>query len=76
MPQMLNLGSEILRINPSNNQILEYSPNGGRSWSTRYRGPNYGDFIDLNDIGSEILATTSKGTYVSTSNGRSWTKRS
>jgi hypothetical protein len=42
----------------------------------RYSGSSCGDFEDLTDNGKEILATTSKGIYYSTNDGRSWFKRS
>jgi len=34
MPQMINLGSEMIRINPAKNTI-EYSTNQGRTWNKR-----------------------------------------
>ena len=37
MPQLVTLGSELIRINPSNGHI-EYSTSGGRTWMTRYSG--------------------------------------
>ncbi len=76
MATMLNRGSEIIRIKPSNSQHLEVSKNDGRSWSSRSTGNSYGEFQDLTDNGKEILATTSKGLYVSKNDGRSWSKRS
>jgi len=76
MGQMINLGKEIIRINPSNKQKIEYSTNDGRTWHSRYNGSSYGDFMDLNNNGKEILSTTSKGLYYSTNEGRSWHKRS
>ena len=46
MPQLVTLGSELIRINPSNGHI-EYSTSGGRTWMTRYSGSGYGRFLDL-----------------------------
>ncbi len=74
MPQLINLGNELLRINPSKNSI-EYSHNGGRSWVSRCISSSYGTFIDLLQHGSEILACTSKGLYVSQNEGRSFMLR-
>jgi hypothetical protein len=76
MGQMIQRGKELIRINPSNKQKIEYSTNDGRSWISRYSGSSCGDFNDLNDNGKEILGMTSKGLYYSTNDGRSWIKRS
>lgn len=74
MPQMIQYGNELIRINPAKNQI-EYSTSQGRSWSSRYSGSSCGTFIDLLPFGKEILAATSKGVYYTTSEGRSWCSR-
>jgi len=74
MPQLINLGTELLRINTAKNSI-EFSQNGGRSWTVRYNGGSYGTFIDLLPYGNEVLACTSKGLYVSTNQGRSFAVR-
>ena len=71
MPTLINYGSELIRINPSNNRI-EYSTNRGASWITRYSGSNSGLFRDLLQYGNEILACTDKGLYYSTNKGASW----
>ena len=71
MPQLINIGQELLRINSAMNTI-EYSHNGGRSWVTRYYSTSYGTFIDLLPFGHVILACTSKGLYASQNNGRSF----
>jgi len=76
MGQMINWGKELIRINPSNKQKIEYSTNDGRNWYTRYTGSSSWDFIDLIDNGKEILAQTTKGLYYSTNDGKSWYKRS
>ena len=74
MPTLINLGRELLRINPSKNSI-EYSTNGGRSWVTRYTSSQCGAFVDLLPYGREVLACTSKGLYYSQNEGRSWVVR-
>ncbi len=74
MPQMINLGNEIVRINPQKNSI-EYSTNQGRSWSSRYTSSSCGTFIDLIQCGAEVVAATSKGIYFSSNQGRSWSSR-
>jgi len=71
MPQIINVKNEIIRINPENNTI-EYSQNGGRSWILRHSNSFCGIFYDLFVLDSEILACTSKGLYYSLNEGRSW----
>ena len=75
MGQMINKGKELIRINPSNKNKIEYSTNAGTSWHTRYSSSSSGDFTDLTDNGKEILGTSSKGLYYSTNGGTSWHKR-
>ena len=73
--QLINTGSELLRINTAKNSI-EYSLNDGRSWVTRCSSStSYGTFISLLPYGREILACTSKGLYVSQNQGRSFSLR-
>ena len=64
MAQMIQHGSEIIRINTQKNTI-EYSKDGGRSWHIRFFNISGGKgiFVDLFDNGSEILACTSKGVF-------------
>ena len=71
MPQLVTLGSELIRINPSNGHI-EYSTSGGRTWMTRYSGSGYGRFLDLLPFSGKLLALTEKGVFCSSSVGRSW----
>lgn len=74
MPQMINLGNELIRINLSNNRI-EYSTDKGRNWNNRCSSSYAGTFIDLLEYENEILACTSKGIYYSTDKGRNWNSR-
>ena len=74
MPQIVNLGRELVRINVQKNSV-ECSQNGGRSWVTRCSNSSYGTFRDLLVYGNELLACTSKGVYVSTNDGRSFAPR-
>ncbi len=88
MPQMITYGSELIRINPSNNKI-EYSTNRGSSWITRYSGSGCGQFRDLLEYGNEIIACTDNQDggrellgssndghlYYSTNKGSSWIRR-
>ena len=51
-----------------------YSTSKGSSWFSR--SSSHKDFIDLQDAGKEILATTADGhLYYSTSKGSSWFRR-
>ena len=51
-----------------------YSGNTGLSWYTR--STSYKNFIDLQDMGGEILASTDDGhLYYSRNNGLSWYRR-
>lgn len=70
MPQIVNHGSELIRINPAKNSI-EYSNNNGFSWYSRYSGSSYGYFRDLLYFGGELIVATSKGIYYSNNDGRS-----
>lgn len=74
MAQMIQRGRELLRINTQKNYI-QYSTDSGRNWRTRYTSNHPGIFVDLFDFGSEILACTSKGLFVSRDDGRNWTTR-
>ena len=74
MPQIVNLGRELVRINVQKNSV-ECSQNGGRSWVTRCSNASYGTFRDLLEYDGELLACTSKGLYVSTNGGRSFAQR-
>lgn len=76
MAQMIQHGSEIIRINTQKNTI-EYSKDGGRSWHIRFFNISGGKgiFVDLFDNGSEILACTSKGVFSSKDDGHSWHSR-
>lgn len=73
---MINKGNELIRINPSKANKIEYSTNSGRTWNTRYSSTSCGDFQELTDNGKEILGITSKGLYYSKNEGRTWNKRS
>lgn len=74
MPQLISLGNELIRINTEKKQI-EYSPNNGISWISRYSSSSVGEFVDLFEYGTELLACTSKGLYYSTNKGISWISR-
>jgi hypothetical protein len=76
MSMMIKTDKELLRISPKNPAQIEYSTNDGRNWIVRHPGNSaYGDFEDLTLSGGEILATTSKGLFVSRNGGHNWQKR-
>ena len=70
MPQMIDLGKEMLRINPQTNAI-EYSRDS-RNWSRRCSSSAHGTFKDLCLYGAYVYAVTSKGVYYSRDNGLNW----
>ena len=75
MPEIINNGKGLLRINKSKN-VIEYSRTDGRAWVLWCNcGTMYGTFHDLLKYGNEILACTSKGLYFSRTDGRSWVMR-
>ena len=75
MAQEIDLGKELLRICPTENNKIEYSTTNGKSWYSRYKGSSAGDFYDLAVFGDEIFAVTSKGIYTSKTDGCSWYSR-
>jgi hypothetical protein len=74
MGQIVNFGSEMIRINSEKNRI-EYSTNKGNSWHSRDSSPTAGKFYSLCVYGNELLACTSKGLYYSKNGGNSWHSR-
>lgn len=74
MPEIINNGNELLRINKSKN-IIEYSRTDGRTWILCYNCGAIGTCHDLLRYGNEILACTSKGLYYSRTDGRTWVLR-
>lgn len=74
MPQLVTCGSDLLRINTQKNSI-EYSSNGGRTWLNRFCMSSVGTFRDLQVLGTEVFAATSKGLYWSRNGGATWTTR-
>lgn len=71
MPQLIQFGREMLRINPSNN-VIELSRDG-RNWTRKCSSQSYGTFYDLCDVGADIYAATSKGVFISRDGGTNWT---
>lgn len=74
MPQIIEIGREIYRINPSKNSI-EFSKDGGRNWTSKCTSSAYGTFKDLCLFGTEIYAVTTRGVYFSKDGGRNWTSK-
>ena len=75
---MIQRGNELIRINPTKKNEIEYSKNNGSSWNRRFlSGSNTGNFMDLIDYGNEILAIVKDGNeiYYSKNEGSSWNRR-
>ncbi|RQP08547.1 MAG: hypothetical protein EAS48_09850 [Chryseobacterium sp.] len=76
MPPLIRRPKELLRISPKDATLIEYSLNDGRTWNRRYKSNNtVGQFMDLMDNGEIILATASKGMFISRNEGRTWNRR-
>lgn len=67
---MIDVGKEMLRINPQTNAIE--SSRDSRNWIRRCMSKSYGTFKDLCLFGSCVYAVTSKGVYYSRDNGLNW----
>jgi hypothetical protein len=74
MAKMILFENEWIRINPLNKYKIEYSINDGIDWKIRYLGSDCGKFEELNKKELELLATTTKGQFVSKNKGISWIK--
>ena len=62
MPQIIQKGNELIRISPTKKGELDYSTDNGRNWNRRRAAnPTYGEFIDLLDVGNEVLAIMKDG---------------
>ena len=71
MSQIIQKGKELIRINPSNKNEIQYSVNNGENWNRRSLQSD--DFTFLLDCGEELLAITKNGKQISYSknNGES-----
>lgn len=74
MGQMVLLDNELIRINPENKAHIDYSSDLGRRWLVRYAASSAGVFQDLLVVEDKLIALTSYGTYISSTQGRSWIK--
>lgn len=62
MPQIIQKGNELIRINPTKRSELDYSTDNGRNWNRRYAtNVTLGEFVDLLDLGNEVLAIVKGG---------------
>jgi hypothetical protein len=75
MAKIISREKELIRINPTKRNKLEYSRDNGRTWLGRYTSNSCGDFRDLTDSGKEIPGITSKGLYFSRDEGRTCLRR-
>lgn len=62
----------LVRINTEKNTI-EHSKNKGVSWNVRCSLTNKGTAISITDMGDELLLETTKGFFLSNSEGVTWT---
>lgn len=77
MPQMIQHGKGLIRINPTKKSEIEHSENGSY-WIRKFSGdPNIGEFLDLLSLGDEILALLKNGKeiYYSKTNGANWIRK-
>jgi|GEM_PF-5269872 len=68
------LGCLLVRINKTEN-IVEVSLTNGKTWSSRFTSQNCGIFIDLLYYKGNVFACTSKGLYISTNDGKTFSPR-
>lgn len=74
MAKIIVLENEWIRINPLNKNKIEYSINDGIDWKIRFFGSDCGRFEDIIKKEFELLASTSKGKYISKNKGITWIK--
>lgn len=68
--------NNLIRINPSKKNELEYSSNDGKVWYNLYKSDsNIGEFKDLLIYKNEILAVTNIGICYSTQDAKVWYTR-
>lgn len=77
MPQIIKKRNEHIRICPTNTLKIEFSVDGGETWKLRYMGnpAGPGGFLELEDGGKELLATTDNGSFYSKNKGKSWMRK-
>lgn len=75
MSQVIYIGLKLIKIPPENRFQLISSDNAGVSWQIIFEGSNEtGEFFELGNKSNIVFAKTSKGTFRSVTEGRTWTK--
>lgn len=75
MSQVIYIGLKLIKIPAENRFQLISSDNAGISWQIIFEGSNeIGEFFELGNKSNIVFAKTSKGTFRSVTEGRSWTK--
>ncbi|MDR3048341.1 MAG: hypothetical protein LBV16_00625 [Elusimicrobiota bacterium] len=69
---MVKFGKELLRIDPTNKQNLQYSTDDGKSWNTRFYSSSYGNFRALLSYKYYVFLVAGGGVYRSSDHGISW----
>ena len=75
MGMMTNHQGIMFRLNGEKNTV-EYSTTNGRSWHQKHKfSDSQGQVSDIMDNGNELLVTTTKALFYSTTKGQSFHKR-
>lgn len=75
MSQVIYIGLKLIKIPTENRFQLISSDNAGISWQIIFEGTDeMGEFFELGMKGKIVFAKTSKGTFRSVTEGRTWTK--
>lgn len=72
MAGLAQISNGLIRINSHNNSI-EYSGNGGGTWTPRSFSSEYGIPRDVISLGDDLFLCGSKGFFCSKNGGYTWT---
>lgn len=75
MSQVIYIGLKLIKIPAENRFQLISSDNAGISWQIIFeRADDMGEFFELGNKSNIVFSKTSKGTFRSVTEGRTWTK--
>ena len=75
MSQVIYIGLKLIKIPAENRFQLISSDNAGISWQIIFeRADDIGEFFELGNKSNIVFSKTSKGTFQSVTEGRTWTK--
>lgn len=75
MSQVIYIGLKLIKIPAENRFQLISSDNAGISWQIIFeRADDIGEFFQLGNKSNIVFSKTSKGTFRSGTEGRTWTK--